>query len=130
METLTAFIPAEGKATVEGKNVSRFIRQLAKVAGVSERTLAQAVTMAESQRSRMAANKKGAVRAQTLYPLRRVALLVEEAGKTLSEPGVKEWLSTPNPYLDDVPPILHVRSDKELEKALSVLASIRHGFPA
>jgi uncharacterized protein (DUF2384 family) len=130
METLTAFIPAEGNATVEGKNVSRFIRQLAKVAGVSERTLAQAVTMAESQLSRMAANKKGAVRAQTLYPLRRVALLVEEAGKTLSEPGVKEWLSTPNPYLDDVPPILHVRSDKELEKALNVLASIRHGFPA
>ena len=130
MEALTDFISREGKATIEGKNVSRFIRRLAKAAGVSERTLAQAVTMAESQLSRMAANKKGAVRVQTLYPLRRVAMLVEEAGKTLSEAGVKEWLSTPNPYLDDVPPILHVRSDKELEKALNVLASIRHGFPA
>lgn len=130
METLTEFIPVEGNATIASRNVGRFIRRLAKVAGVSERTLAQAVTMAESQLSRMATNTKGSVKAQTIYPLRRVAVLVEETRKTLSDPGVKEWLSTPNPYLDDVPPILHVRSDKELEKALNVLASIRHGFPA
>lgn len=41
--------------------------------------------------------------------------------------GVKKWLTTPNPYLDDVPPIQHLRSAKELAKTLDALGSIRHG---
>jgi uncharacterized protein (DUF2384 family) len=70
------------------------------------------------------------VKTYTLSPLTRAAVLIDAAQKTLSKEGIHLWLTTPNPYLNDVPPILCLRSDKELEKAKSLLAAVRYGFPA
>ncbi len=123
-------LPAEGQNKISAKDVSSFIHELIKAAGVSERILAQSVAMNESQLSRMASKKTGSLREQTIHPLKRIAILIEEAKKALTANGVKQWLNTPNSYLNDVPPILCLRSDKELEKVLSLLAAIRYGFPA
>lgn len=130
MGTLTQILPSEGSDKIPAKDVRVFIRKLVQTIGVPERLLAQAVAMSESQVSRMASKKTGLFREQTVHPLKRIAVLVEEAHKVLTDSGVKRWVNTPNPYLNDVPPILCLRSDKELEKVLSVLASIRYGFPA
>lgn len=130
MGILTKTLPSEGTDKIPAKDVRGFIHKLVQATGVSERLLAQAVAMAESQLSRMAAKKTGSFREQTIHPLRRIAILVEEARKVLTDNGVKRWINTPNPYLNDVSPILCLRSDKELEKVLSLLASIRYGFPA
>ncbi|MBI4591045.1 MAG: DUF2384 domain-containing protein [Candidatus Rokubacteria bacterium] len=130
MATVTEIVRSEPQATLPAREVSRFLEQLIELSGVTEKTLAQAVAMSGSQLNRMLSKRTGSVKAQTIQPLRRIAVLVEEAGQTLTGAGAKAWLTTPNPYLDDVPPIQHLRSEKELEKALDVLASIRHGFPA
>ncbi len=130
MKTLTKAIPSEITGKIAAKEVRAFINELIDATGVPERRLAQAVDMAESQLSRMATKKTGLFKEQTIHPLRRIAILVEEAFKVLTPKGVKRWITTPNPYLNDLPPILCLRSDKELEKVLSLLASIRYGFPA
>lgn len=130
MGILTQTLPSEGTDKIPAKDVRTFIHELIQATGVPERLLAQAVAMAESQLSRMASKKTGSFREHTVYPLKRIAILVEEARKVLTANGVKQWINTPNPYLNDVPPILCLRSDKELEKVLSILASIRYGFPA
>lgn len=130
MAALTQALPSEGTTKIPAKEVGSFIRKLMQATGVSEKILAQAVAMAESQLNRMTSQKSGFIKEQTIHPLKRVAILVEEARKALSNEGVRRWISTPNPYLNDVPPILCLRSDKELEKVLSLLASIRYGFPA
>ncbi|MFZ3090718.1 MAG: antitoxin Xre/MbcA/ParS toxin-binding domain-containing protein [Nitrospirota bacterium] len=130
MGTLTQALPSRGKDRIPARDVRAFIQKLIKATGVPERLLAQAVAMAESQLNRMTSKKAGSFKEQTVHPLKRIAILVEEAQKVLTPKGVKEWINTPNPYLNDVPPILCLRSDKELEKVLSLLASIRYGFPA
>lgn len=130
MGTLVETLPSEGIAKIPAKKVSAFIRGLIEATGVPARTLAQAVAMAESQLSRMASETAGFVRPETVHPLLRIAILIEEARESLSAEGARRWLVTPNPYLNDVPPILCLRSDKELEKSRSLLASIRYGFPA
>jgi uncharacterized protein (DUF2384 family) len=130
MSKLMQALPAEGQNKVSAEDVKTFIHELIKATGVPERILAQSVAMAESQLSRMTSKKTGSLREQTIHPLKRIAILVEEARKVLTANGVKRWLNTPNPYLNDVPPILCLRSDKELEKVLSLLAAIRYGFPA
>ncbi|MCK4524777.1 DUF2384 domain-containing protein, partial [candidate division WOR-3 bacterium] len=96
----------------------------------NERILAQSVAMNESQLSRMTSKKTGSLRERTIHPLKRIAILIDEAQKVLTPNGIKQWINTPNPYLNDVAPILCLRSDKELEKVLSILAAIRYGFPA
>ena len=130
MGTVAEIVGSEPQGTLSAREVSRFLEQLIGLSGVTEKTLAQAVAMSESQLNRMLSKRTGAVKAQTIQPLKRIAVLVEEARKTLTSAGAKEWLNTPNPYLDDVAPIQHLRSEKELEKTLDVLAAIRHGFPA
>lgn len=86
--------------------------------------------MAEAQINRIKSARVGYVKTYTLSPLTRAAVLIDEASKTLSKEGVHQWLTAPNPYLNDVPPILCLRSEKELEKAKSLLAAVRYGFPA
>lgn len=115
---------------ISAKAVSGFIHKVIHVTGAQERLLAQGIAMAESQFNRLASSKKGSVKARTIEPLKRIAHLLEEAQKAFSTQGLKHWLTTPNPYLHDVPPLLCLRSDKELDKVLSLLASIRYGFPA
>lgn len=130
MAALTAALPFESASAIPAKAVSSFIHEVLRLTGVPEKNLAQGMGMAESQLNRMAGLRTGTVKAVTVQPLRRVAVLVEEARQALSEKGVRRWLSTPNAYLNDVPPILCLRSEKELERVLAVLASIRYGFPA
>ncbi len=130
MRTLTQALPSREKERIPAKDVRAFIQKLIKATGVPERLLAQAVAMAESQLNRMTSKKAGSFKEQTVHPLKRIAILIEEAQKVLTAKGAKQWINTPNPYLNDVPPILCLRSDKELEKVLSLLASIRYGFPA
>lgn len=130
MGRVAEIIRSEPQGILPAREVGRFLEKLIELSGVTEKALAQAVAMSESQLNRMLAKRTGSVKGQTIQPLKRIAVLVEEARKTLTVEGAKEWLTTPNPYLDDVPPIQHLRSEKELEKALDVLAAIRHGFPA
>ena len=130
MATLTAALPFEGAGRISAKAVSAFIHEVLRLTGVPEKHLAQGIGIAESQLNRMASLKSGTVKAVTVQPLRRVAVLLEEASQALSEKGVRHWLATPNAYLNDVPPILCLRSDRELDRVLAVLASIRYGFPA
>ena len=130
MGILTQALPSREKERIPAKDVRAFIQKLIKATGVPERLLAQAVAMAESQLNGMTSKRAGSFKEQTVHPLKRIAILIEEAQKVLTPKGVKKWINTPNPYLNDVPPILCLRSDKELEKVLSLLASIRYGFPA
>jgi uncharacterized protein (DUF2384 family) len=127
MSTLTKLYYSD---KIPAKEVSAFINNIIQDTGITEKTLAQAIGMSESQLHRMISKKTGNYRKHTILPLERIANLIEEAKKTLTAKGAKNWLKTPNPYLHDVAPILCLRSDKELEKVLSVLASIRYGFPA
>ncbi|MCL5056341.1 MAG: MbcA/ParS/Xre antitoxin family protein [Firmicutes bacterium] len=117
-------------AKTSSKIVSDFIHKVIKATGAQERLIAQGIAMAESQFNRLASKKSGGVKIQTIYPLKRLEKLFQEAEKTFSKAGMKKWLTSPNPYLDDVPPILCLRTDKELDRVLSLLASIRYGFPA
>jgi len=130
MGAIAEIVRLESQRTLPAGEVCRFLEELIKSSGVTEKVLAQAVAMSESQLNRMLSKRTGSVKAQTIQPLKRIAVLVEEAQKTLTAEGAKDWLTTPNAYLDDVPPIQHLRSEKELEKALDALAAIRHGFPA
>jgi len=126
---LDTFAHAEyGK--VPAKEVNEGIHEILRTLGVSGRVLAHGLGIAEAQLHRMLTKKTGFYRAQTLAPFYRVAKLVEEARQSLSEPGVKSWLNRPNPYLNNLPPILCVRSDQELGKVVAQLAAIRYGFPA
>lgn len=124
-------IPSWGNVPkVPAREASLWVEALEDLAGVNDTTLAHGVDMAESQISRIRSARVGYVKTYTLTPLTRAAVLIEEACKTLSEGGAKRWLTTPNPYLNDVSPILCLRSEKELEKAKTLLASLRYGFPA
>jgi uncharacterized protein (DUF2384 family) len=69
-------------------------------------------------------------RRDTLRQLERIQKLVQDALRTLTPKGAFEWLIAPNPFLNDVAPIQCLRSEKELEKVLGVLAAIKFGFPA
>jgi uncharacterized protein (DUF2384 family) len=131
MKTQTDILPYWGNAAkVPASQASSWLQNLLSVAGVNDTTLAHGVDMAEAQINRIKSTRVGFVKTYTLSPLTRAAVLIDEARKTLSKEGVHQWLTTPNPYLNDVPPILCLRSDKELEKAKSLLAAVRYGFPA
>ncbi len=130
MSTLTNMDLTNGSVKIAAKQVKAFIKKLKDATGVNVRLLAEGVAMPESQLSRMATKNTGMLKGPTIRPLGRIEILVNEAEKVLTPNGVKKWISTPNPYLNDLPPILCLRSDKELEKVLSLLASIGYGFPA
>ena len=130
MSTLTNMDLTNGSVKIAAKEVKIIIKKLRDATGVNIRHLAEGVAMPESQLSRMATKETGVLKGPTVRPLGRIELLVKEAGKVLTRDGVKKWISTPNPYLNDLPPILCLRSDKELEKVLALLASIGYGFPA
>ena len=69
-------------------------------------------------------------RRETLRQLGRVATLFHDALQALTPKGAFDWIRTPNPYLNDVAPVQCLRSDKELEKVMGILAAIKFGFPA
>ncbi len=120
----------ENSNRIPAREVSSLLRRVIRATGAPERVIAQGVDMAESQLNRLISLKQGNVKAQTVRSLNRLAILLDETEKTLSSKGVGKWLITPNTGLDDVPPILCLRTDKELKRVLSLLASIRFGFPA
>jgi len=115
---------------IPAKEAGDKIHAILNTVGIRPTVLASACLMAEPQLVRLSRRPPGAVRVETLIPLERVEKLVHEASETLTEQGARNWLNAPNPYLDNMPPILRARSDAELDKALSALASIRYGFPA
>ena len=127
---LASQIVADGIASIPGKKVSQILHELLRIVAVPKKEIAHGMDIPEAQLNRMASGRTAAYRPQTLLPLRRLAILIDEGRKTLTEEGLREWLAAPNPYLSDVSPILCLRTDKELEKVLSLLASIRYGFPA
>src|SRR5438874_11375607 len=86
-------------------NVAVHIQKLLKTTGVSASMLAQVIAIPEAQLNRMSRNKSS-VRPKTLRPIERAETLVQEALKTFTPAGVKHWLQEPNPYLNDVPPLL------------------------
>lgn len=92
--------------------------------------LARGLNMNDAQLNRMRHKKTGFYRAETLRPIARVQAILELAEKILTKVGVRKWLTTPNPRLDDLPPILCLRTDKEAEKVKSLLVALGHGFPA
>jgi uncharacterized protein (DUF2384 family) len=130
MGMITGSIHFEGADKIPGREVSAFVHRLSKYSGLPDKTLAQSVFMSEALLNRLAAGRADSVRAQTILPLKRVATLIEEALDTLTPAGARAWLVTPNPYLHEVPPIQCLRSDKELERVLALLAAVRHGYPA
>jgi len=127
---ITGSIHFDGSDKIPGREVSAFVHRLSKFSGLPDKTLAQSVFMSEALLNRLAAGRDDSVRAQTILPLKRVATLIEEALATLTPAGAQAWLVTPNAYLNDVPPIQCLRSDKELAKVLGLLAAVRLGFPA
>lgn len=130
-QALENILPTWGNAAkVPAQQASAWVQTLETLAGVNDTTLAHGVDMAESQINRIRSTRVGYVKTYTLTPLTRAAVLIAEVSKTLTEDGARHWLTTPSPYLNDVPPILCLRSDKELEKAKTLLASLRYGFPA
>ena len=96
---------------------------------IPKHMIAQGLGMPEKNLDRLKA-KKHHPRPDTVRQFRRVQVLVEEAFKTLNAKGAVEWLQEPNAYLNDVAPIQCLRSDKELEHVLGLLASIKYGFAA
>jgi hypothetical protein len=130
MQTLTEVFPNTEHGTVPAKEVAEGIHQVLKVLHVSKRVLAHGLGLSESFLNRMLTRKKGTYKAETLRPLRRAARLIEETQKTLSPEGVPFWLNHPNPYLNNLPPVMCMRSDAEVDRALTQLYAIRYGMPA
>lgn len=122
------FFPTTEK--VKAQDVSARIRVILRDAGVPERSAAQGLGFGETYFSRMKNKRTGYYRRESISPLERLAYVVDFAKNTLSEKGVKNWLLEPNPYLNNVSPVLCLRSDEEMEKVISLLAAIRYGFPA
>lgn len=115
---------------IKARDVSSRIRVILRDAGVPERSAAQGLALGEAYFSRMKNKRTGFYRHESIIPLERLAYVVDFAKNTLSEKGVKNWLLEPNPYLNNVPPVLCLRSDEEMEKVISLLGAIRHGLPS
>lgn len=124
----THFFPTTEK--IKARDVSSRIRVILQEAGVPERSVAQGLALGETYFSRMKNKRTGYYRRESISPLERLAYVVDFAKHTLSEKGVKNWLLEPNPYLNNVSPVLCLRSDEEMEKVISLLAAIRHGMPS
>lgn len=105
--------------------MSAFIRRLEKASRLPDEALARAAAMPPSTLKRLAAIRTGSVSARRLRPLVRVASVVEEARAALPEQAVRAWLTTPNPYLHDLPPIECVRSEEGYQIILAMLAALK-----
>lgn len=92
--------------------------------------LARGLNINDAQLNRMRHKKTGFYRPETLRPINRLQEILELAEKILTRPGLRKWFTTPNPKLDDLPPLMCLRSDKEAEKVKSLLMALGHGFPA
>ncbi len=65
-----------------------------------------------------------------LQKLTRKRLLIKEAESVFKTVfRAKTWLNTNNPYLKNKKPILCTNSQKDFDKVLSMLSSIKLGFP-
>jgi uncharacterized protein (DUF2384 family) len=118
------------KEKVSAREVRLKIKDLLRKAGAPERVVAQGLALGETYFSRMKNRRSGFYRRDSLYPLERLSRVLEFASTTLSPKGVREWFLEPNPSLNNVPPILCLRSNEETEKVVSLLAAIRYGLPA
>ena len=122
------FFPPE--ARIHAKDVSGRIRELLKETGAPERAVAQGLALGETYFSRMKNRRTGFYRRESLHPLERLALVLAHAKTALSEKGIRKWLLEPNLSLNNVSPILCLRSDEEMEKVVSLLGAIGHGLPS
>jgi uncharacterized protein (DUF2384 family) len=91
--------------------------------------IAQGLGIPERNLNRLT-QRRNKPRRDTLRQLERVEKLIQDVLRTLNPKGAFEWLRTPNQYLNDVAPIQCLRSEKELEKVMGILAAIKFGFPA
>ena len=115
---------------VPAREVGSRIRAILDETGTRESKAAQGLGLGEAYFSRMKNRRSGSYRRESLLPLERLSRVVDFAKGTLSGKGVKDWLREPHPALNNVAPILCLRSEEEAEKVISLLAAIRHGFPA
>ena len=129
MTTLTAPL-FQHTGRVQAKIVSLKIRSLLRETRVPERMIAQGLALGETYFSRMKNRGSGFYRWESLHPLERLGQVVQFAKTSLSKKGVQDWLLRPNAYLHQVPPILCLRTDEEMEKVISLLGAIRHGLPS
>jgi uncharacterized protein (DUF2384 family) len=130
MKTLLDVFNETEHGKVPAKEVSDGIREILKTVDISVRILANGLGISETQLNRMASKKKGFYRAQTLMPFHRAARLLKEARQSLTEKGLSFWLNHPHPYLNNLPPIMCLRSDQELDRVITQLGAMRYGFPA
>ena len=124
----THFFPTTKK--IKARDVSSRIRIILRDAGVPERSAAQGLGLGEKDFTGMKNKRTGFYRRESIAPLERLAYVVDFAKSTLTKKGVKKWLLEPNPYLNNVSPVLCLRSNEEMEKVISLLAALGHGFPA
>ncbi|MFN0116833.1 MAG: antitoxin Xre/MbcA/ParS toxin-binding domain-containing protein [Elusimicrobiota bacterium] len=111
------------------ENVSDHLITLMKIMDLPAQTIAQGVDVSELQLNRII-KKHHKPRQETVKIFNRIEKVFEEATQAMTEKGAVKWLKTPNPYLNDVAPIKCLRSDKELEKVISLLSAMKYGFPA
>ena len=92
--------------------------------------LARGLNINDAQLNRMRHKKTGFYRQETLRPINRLQEILDLAEKILTRPGLRKWFMTPTPRLNDLPPLMCLRTDKEAEKVKSLLMALGHGFPA
>ena len=129
MKTLLEVFADTDHGKISAREVSHGIREILKTADIPVRVLANGLGISETQLNRMASRKNGFYRAQTLAPFHRVACLLKEARQSLTEKGMAFWLNHPHPYLNNLPPIMCLRSDQELDRVITQLGAMRYGFP-
>ena len=113
-------------AKTAGKQLDAIVLEL----HVKGTDLARGLNMNEAQLNRMRHKKSGFYRSETLRPITRITELIELAEKIFTKEGIQEWFNTPNSYLNDLPPLLCLRTDKEAQKVHGLLTALGRGFPA
>jgi len=92
--------------------------------------LARGLNINDAQLNRMRHKKTGFYRQETLRPIHRFQEILDLAEKILTRQGLRKWFTTPSQKLDDLPPLMCLRTDKEAEKVKALLMALGHGFPA
>lgn len=122
----TTFSSGKVSAMIASNQISNICNELR----VNGTDLARGLNINEAQLNRMRKKKSGFYRAETLRPFNRMNAVIDLAEKVFTKKGIREWFTTPNPYLNDLPPLLCLRTDKEAEKVHALLTALGHGFPA
>jgi hypothetical protein len=121
----------DSKENINAKEVREVIDNISKEIDVSVRFLARGLGLDEPYFLQMENNRtKSYMHDKNIDSLERLVKVIDFAEDSLSKEGVKKWLREPNQYLDGAAPIFYLHSDEERDKVLSLLASIRYGYPS